>query len=68
MRKRNWRFVLAGFFLLLVAAGLFVGLSALASQSTDPVMVVQTAGQVSGIASGIGIVLIIAGLIGKKSS
>ena len=68
MRKRNWRFVLAGFFLLLVAAGLFVGLSALATQSTDPVMVVQTAGQVAGVAGGVGVALIIAGLIGKKSS
>lgn len=68
MRKRNWRFVLAGFFLLLVAAGLFVGLSALATQSNDPVMVVQTAGQVAGVAGGVGIALIIAGLIGKKIS
>lgn len=68
MRKRNWRFVLAGFFLLLVAAGLFVGLSGLATQSNDPIMVVQTAGQVAGVAGGVGVALIIAGLIGKKIS
>ncbi len=66
MRKRNWRFVSAGVFLLVVAAGIFFGLSAIASQSTDPAMVVQTAGQASGVFGGIGVVLIIAGLIGKK--
>lgn len=66
MRKRNWRFVLAGVFLFVVAAVLFVALSAIASQSTDPAMVVRTAGQASGVFGGLGVALIIAGLIGKK--
>lgn len=67
MRKRNWRFVLAGVFLLVVAALLLFGLSAIASQSTDPAIVVSTAGQTSGVFGGIGVALILAGLIGKKA-
>ncbi|MBK6794160.1 MAG: hypothetical protein IPG80_16865 [Anaerolineales bacterium] len=68
MRKRNWRFVLAGVFLIVVAIVIFISLSALATQSNDPAMVVQTAGQAAGVAGGIGVALIISGLIGKKIS
>ena len=66
MRRRNWRFVITGFVLILLALGFFFFMLSVASTSTDPAALMQTVGTVSGVAVGISLVLILLGLIGKK--
>ena len=66
MRRRNWRFVITGFVLILLALGFFFFMLSVASTSTDPAALMQTVGTVSGAAVGISLVLILLGLIGKK--
>lgn len=67
MRRRNWRVVLAGFVLILLALGFYFFMLSVASSSTDPAALMQTVGSVSGAAVGISIVMILLGLIGKKA-
>lgn len=66
MRTRNWRLVFTGFLFLALALGFFFFMTTIASSSTDPVAVMEIAGNASGVVGGISVVLIIAGLIGKK--
>lgn len=66
MRQKNWRFVFAGGLLAVLAVGFFLFMLSMAHQSSDPKTMLQTVGEVSGTCLGIGAVLIIAGLIGKK--
>ena len=66
MRRRNWRVVGTGIFLIVLALGFLLFMSTVASQSTDPVEFMRTVGSVSGTAVGISVVMIIFGLIGKK--
>jgi hypothetical protein len=44
----------------------FVFMRSIASTSNDPVSLMQTVGIVTGVITGISIVMIIAGLIGKR--
>ena len=66
MRRINWRFIIAGFVLILLALGFYFFILSVASTSTDPAVLMQTVGTVSGVAVGISVVLILLGLIGKK--
>ena len=66
MRRRNWRVILSGVVLMVLALGFYLFMLTVASQSTDPVALMQTVGTVSGVLSGISIAMIIMGLIGKK--
>ena len=66
MRRRNWRVIIAGFVLTVMAVGFFLFMLSMASQSTDPATLMQTVGTVSGTAIGISVAMIIIGLIGKK--
>lgn len=66
MRRRNWRFVITGLLFIFLAVGFFVIMLGVAGQSNDPAEVMRIVGQASGIAIGISVALIIAGLIGKK--
>ena len=66
MRRRNWRFVITGFVLILLALGFFFFMLSIAATTTDPAALMQTVGTVSGAAVGISLVLILLGLIGKK--
>jgi hypothetical protein len=66
MRRRNWRVILTGFVLIVLALGFYLFMLTVASQSTDPVALMQTVGTVSGVLAGISIVMIIIGLVGKK--
>ena len=66
MRRRNWRIIIAGFLLIVLALGFFFFMLTIAPRSTDPVLFTQLIGQTSGVAGSFGIVLIIIGLIGKK--
>ena len=66
MRRRNWRVVITGFILIILALGFYFFMLSASSASTDPVAMMQTVGAVSGAAIGLSIVMIILGLIGKK--
>ena len=66
MRRINWRFIIAGLVLILLALGFYFFMLSVASTSTDPAAMMQTVGTVSGVAIGISVALILLGLIGKK--
>ena len=66
MRRRNWRVVITGFILIVLALGFYFFMLSAASASTDPAAMMQTVGTVSGAAIGLSIVMIILGLVGKK--
>jgi len=64
MRRRKWRAVIVGIFLILAALIFFLYMLSIASHSTDPAGLMQTVGAVSGVVGGLALALI--GLIGKK--
>jgi len=66
MRQKNWRMVITGFVLTVIALGFYLFMLSIASTSTDPVVLMQTVGMVTGVLGGISIAMIIIGLIGKK--
>lgn len=67
MRRRNMRIVIVGFVLMVVAVVFFLFMRSIASTSNDPVSLMQTVGTVTGVVTGISVVMIIAGLIGKRT-
>jgi nitrate reductase gamma subunit len=67
MRKVNWRVAAVGLVLIVLAAGFFLAMSGMARQSNDPVALMQTVGMVSGGVGGLGTVMAIIGLIGRRS-
>ena len=68
MRKRNWRLLIVGLILIAAGAGFFFGMLTIAPRSNDPVELMRTVGQVSGAVGGLGIVMVIFGLIGRRAS
>jgi len=68
MRRKNLRMVITGVVLILLALVFFLYMKSIASTSNDPVALMQTVGTVAGVVSGISVVLIIIGLIGKRTS
>jgi magnesium-transporting ATPase (P-type) len=66
MRQKNWRMVIVGFVLTVIALGFYFFMLSIASNSNDPVALMQTVGTVTGAVVGISLVMIIIGLIGKK--
>jgi hypothetical protein len=66
MRRKNWRIVIVGFVLIVIAIAFYFFMLSIASKSTDPVALMQTVGQVAGAVGGLSLVMIIIGLIGKK--
>ncbi|HXC55077.1 MAG TPA: hypothetical protein VNU97_07265 [Rhizomicrobium sp.] len=66
MRRTNWRLVIVGLVLVVLAAGFFVVMLGMAPKSNDPVTMLRTVGQVSGAVGGIALVMVVVGLIGKK--
>jgi hypothetical protein len=67
MRRKNWRIVIVGLVLILLAVAFFVGMSTIAPKSNDPAALMRTVGEVAGAVAGLSLVMIIFGLIGKKS-
>jgi len=65
--QRNKRFIIVGLVLVALAAAFFCYMLSIASKSTDPKALMQIVGQVSGVVGGIGIVMSVVGLIGKKT-
>ncbi len=66
MRRKNWRIVIAGLVLVIIALAFFFYMLSIASKSTDPAALMQTVGTVVGAIGGISLVMIIIGLIGKR--
>ncbi len=67
MRRKNMRIVVVGGVLLVLAAMFFLGMMTMAPKSNDPVAMMRTVGQVSGVVGAIALVMIVMGLIGKKA-
>jgi len=68
MRHVNRCFVGTGAVLIAAAIGFFVYMMGMAPRSNDPKALMETVGEVSGVASAVGVVLIVLGLRGKKSA
>jgi hypothetical protein len=66
MRRKNWRVVIVGVVLTVIALGFYFFMQSIAPNSTDPAALMQTVGTVTGVVAGISLVMIILGLIGKK--
>jgi hypothetical protein len=66
MRSKNWRIIIVGFVLIVLALGFYFFMLSIAPTSNDPAALMQTVGTVSGAAIGISLVMIMIGLIGKK--
>jgi hypothetical protein len=66
MRQPNKRVVITGAVLIAAAIGFFLYMMSIASTSNDPKALMETVGQVSGVAGAIGIVMIVLGLRGRK--
>lgn len=67
LRRRNWRIVLVGAVLIVLAIGFYLFMLASASKSNDPAALMQTVGQVAGVVVGIAVVMVVLGLIGRKA-
>ena len=66
MRRKNWRIVIVGFFLIVLALGFYFFMLSIAPTSNDPAALMQTVGAVAGAAIGLSLVMIVLGLVGKK--
>ncbi len=66
MRQKNWRLVIVGAVLIILAAAFFMYMMGMAPKSNDPKMLMQTVGMVSGVVGGIAVAMILFGLIGRK--
>jgi len=68
MRQKNWRLVIVGAVLIVLAAGFFLYMMGMAPKSNDPKTLMETVGTVSGGVIGLALVMIAMGLIGKKKA
>jgi hypothetical protein len=66
MRRTNWRLVIVGAVLIVLAAGFFLYFLSIAGSSNDPKTLMQTVGEASGVVGGIAVVMVLFGLIGRK--
>jgi hypothetical protein len=66
MRERNWRLIAVGAVLLVLAVLFFLSMRDMTLWSNDPVALMRTVGEVSGVVGGISLVMIVFGLIGRK--
>jgi len=66
MRSVNWRFIATGLLLGVAAGGFFLAMATLATRSNDPVALMRTVGEVSGVAGALGLALMVFGLMGKR--
>jgi hypothetical protein len=66
MRRRNLRVIIVGAVLIILATVFFLVMAAVSPKSNDPAALMQTVGQVWGVLVGLGFVMMIFGLIGKR--
>lgn len=67
MRRKNWRLVIVGGVLIVLALGFFVVMLGMMPKSNDPQTMMRIVGQVCGAVGGIAAVMIVFGLIGRKA-
>ena len=68
MRKVNWRLLIVGLVLILLAIGFFAGMGSMAGRSNDAVSMMQTVVTVSGLVGALGAVMALFGFIGKRTA
>lgn len=66
MRKPNWRLVIVGVVMIVLAIAFFAGMGLAAGRSNDPIAMMQTVGTVSGAVGGLGAVMAVLGIIGRR--
>jgi heme/copper-type cytochrome/quinol oxidase subunit 4 len=66
VREKNWRIVIVGVVLIVMALAFFLFMLSIASRSNDPAALMQTVGMVSGVVGGVSLVMIVLGLFGKR--
>jgi len=66
MRQPNKRVAITGAVLVAAAVAFFLFFLTIASKSNDPKALMETVGQVSGVAGAIGIVMIVLGMRGRN--
>jgi hypothetical protein len=66
MRQTNRRVVIAGTAVAVMAIAFFFYMMGIAPRSNDPKSMMETVGQVSGVAGAIGIAMIAFGFMGRK--
>ena len=66
MRQPNKRVAITGAVLVAAAVAFFLFFLTIASKSNDPKALMETVGQVSGVAGAIGIVMIVLGIRGRN--
>jgi hypothetical protein len=66
MRQINRRLVIAGAVLIVAAIGFFFFMGGMAPRSNDPKALMETVGEVSGVAGAIGAVMMVFGFRGRK--
>ena len=66
MRRKNWRVVIVGSVLIVLAAAFYFFMLSIASKSNDPAALMQTVGQVAGAVIGLSVVMIVVELIGLR--
>jgi len=67
MRRKNWRLVIVGLILVVLAGGFLLFMMSIAGRSNDPVALMRTVGQVSGVVGALGLVMATVGFIGRKT-
>jgi flagellar motor component MotA len=68
MRKTNWRLVITGLALIVLAVVFFAGMATMTGRSNDPAAMMQIVGQVSGGVGAIGLVMAVFGVIGRRTA
>ena len=66
MRRKNWRVVIVGLVLIILALGFYLFMLSIAPKSNNPAELMKTVGTVVGVVGGLSLAMIITGLIGKK--
>lgn len=68
MKPQRLKLARLGYFLICVAVVFFLAMMFMAPQSNDPIEVMRLTGQSSGVAAGVGVVLIILDYLRKRSA
>lgn len=66
MRQKNWRIVIVGLVLIVIALAFYFFMLSMAPKSNDPAALMQTVGTVAGVVCGLSVAMIVIGLIGKR--
>jgi hypothetical protein len=66
MREPNWRLVIVGTVIIVLAIAFFAGMALMAGRSNDAIAMMQTVGTVSGAVGGLGAVMAVFGIIGRR--